>query len=779
MQKSAQSRKFFASVMAMIIAVGCIAFSQSFGVPAVKAQEISGRYKDPALQVPNVIVAETQAAGVRFNAFDPTVWDFSEALSDEFNGSTLSDKWHQAYMDWWPIQQNEGVGGSIPTYTVNNGVLTLIADPSRPFWWDRGLAKHDGYRGVGIMGGAKDYVNNGPQIDGVPIQKHVPYMDALATTYGFFEVRTKIDRGATIIPAIWFVGFHDKGGNSQNAEIDIPEFFNAEDYPQHNNKLGIWHIKDPNAFPERPSSQTDISMYLNAGEDYRDDWHTIGMEWAPGYVRYFFDGHLIREHAVNINYRMIPIFSINHRAEGVLNPPKLNFNIDYYRVWKNRNVTDPYKAPTLPATGNIASYAKFSMFGQTSGQFNATPPERLNDGDLISSVYSGLQLNSPLPGRPAVTLEHTPLPAYIYADFHGSVNYNTVNLYATMAQSQAPTLVDIETSATGEEDSVWTPVAQNVRLNWWTNSNLAEGMAIRFPDVTNNKHMRIVVKESNFNANKKFAVSEIEVGQNIPLQTEQNIALNKTATAISQNSHTSAMAVDGNAATWWSAGNGNANNWWQVDLGRSYNLSGSELEFLDNTRIWKYKVEVSSDNTNWTMVMDQTANTSSEQTQTHHYSAAARYVRVTVTETPGTAWTAFSEFRVFGTPVNIALNKTASAISQNTNTAQRANDGDTGTWWSAGNGNNNNWWKVDLGSNLNLAGSEIVWPDGSGPWKYKVEVSTNNSIWTTVADNTANNSTAQTQTHSFTANARYVRVYVTDTPGTAWTAIKEFRVFGQ
>ncbi|MFF2483862.1 discoidin domain-containing protein [Paenibacillus sp. NPDC058071] len=257
-----------------------------------------------------------------------------------------------------------------------------------------------------------------------------------------------------------------------------------------------------------------------------------------------------------------------------------------------------------------------------------------------------------------------------------------------------------------------------------------------------------------------------------------NIALNKTTSAISQNSHTSAMAADENTGTWWSAGNGNANNWWKVDLGQDYDLTGSEIVFLNDTYAWKYKVEISQDNTNWTTVWDSTANTSTAQTQTHSYKAAARYLRVMVTQTPTSLWTAFSEFRVFGSPVNIAKNKFTTAISQNANTSDRVVDGNAGTWWSAGNGNPNNWWKVDLGSNYNLTGSQIQFLDNDRLWKYKIEVSADDVNWTTVADKTENTSQAQVQTHNYSATGRYLKVTVTETPLGAWTAFSEFRVFG-
>ncbi|MCL6591732.1 MAG: discoidin domain-containing protein [Firmicutes bacterium] len=131
--------------------------------------------------------------------------------------------------------------------------------------------------------------------------------------------------------------------------------------------------------------------------------------------------------------------------------------------------------------------------------------------------------------------------------------------------------------------------------------------------------------------------------------------------------------------------------------------------------------------------------------------------------------------------VNLAQGKTASASSsQSANPAANGNDGSTGTRWCAANGNTGHWWKVDLGSSRAITGSEVMW-EFARNYKYKVEVSTNDSTWTLVVDKTAYSGTAQTQTDNFTATARYVRITVTGltTSPTTWASFYEFRVFGE
>ena len=412
----------------------------------------NGRYKDPSLRIPNVIVEETDPdsghtyprnvggnqtpRAAQYGVFDPSEWEYSEAMSDEFDGDELdTSKWYPYYMDWWRAApgpaveegdvtiQKDGETSKLVLHGTKNRVLTF-----------GGAAKHNVYRGFGIMGGAKDYLNYGPNTNGLPIINHAPYHDALATTYGFFEVRTKFDIGNGSIPAVWFVGFQDGGGNEKSAEIDWPEMFNAEEYPGRDNKLSFWHLKNvgANGSWERPSTDTSIAQYLDPNEDYRTDWHTIGVEWGETYVRYFFDGHLIGEYAAKIPYRMVPIISFNYRpynndgtlktsTDGAKADMERDFEIDYYRVWKNKNVADPYQAPELPENGNIASYAYISQFGLTSAQYNATPPEMFQDGDYTKMVWSGLQTKNA--DDSDYQEEHTKLPSYTFVDFLGPVDF--------------------------------------------------------------------------------------------------------------------------------------------------------------------------------------------------------------------------------------------------------------------------------------------------------------------------------------------------------------------
>jgi hypothetical protein len=132
---------------------------------------------------------------------------------------------------------------------------------------------------------------------------------------------------------------------------------------------------------------------------------------------------------------------------------------------------------------------------------------------------------------------------------------------------------------------------------------------------------------------------------------------------------------------------------------------------------------------------------------------------------------------------NLALNKPATADSAQTsmgNTANKGNDGNSATRWSANDGRLNHWWKVDLGAVYTLTSTKVKFQFARN-YRYKIEVSTDNTIWTTVADRRTTTSTAQTRVDSFSATlGRYVRITYTFLPWypSTWASHYEFEVYG-
>jgi len=136
---------------------------------------------------------------------------------------------------------------------------------------------------------------------------------------------------------------------------------------------------------------------------------------------------------------------------------------------------------------------------------------------------------------------------------------------------------------------------------------------------------------------------------NYTISAGQNIALNKTATSSTQETgNIASSGNDGSNTTRWCASSGADNNWWSVDLGEQYDLDNYTI-LWEKSAVYQYVIEVSKDNINWTIAVDQRSNTSSNQAQDGVItSKAVRYVRVTITKNPSNLWSSFYEFQLFG-----------------------------------------------------------------------------------------------------------------------------------
>jgi hypothetical protein len=112
------------------------------------------------------------------------------------------------------------------------------------------------------------------------------------------------------------------------------------------------------------------------------------------------------------------------------------------------------------------------------------------------------------------------------------------------------------------------------------------------------------------------------------------------------------------------------------------------------------------------------------------------------------------------------------------NPASGGNDENVTTRWCAGDSNTDHWWEVDLDGNYsNLSGTEVYW-EASGVYQYRIDISSDNQTWTTVADKTTNTIAAGLTDDSFSASGRYVRITITGLPPGLWASFYEFRVFG-
>jgi hypothetical protein len=130
-----------------------------------------------------------------------------------------------------------------------------------------------------------------------------------------------------------------------------------------------------------------------------------------------------------------------------------------------------------------------------------------------------------------------------------------------------------------------------------------------------------------------------------------NVAKGKNATASSSQAdaaYSPEKAVDGNPDSRWCAADGQTGYSWQVDLLKPYDLCECEITWEMAPRTYGYRLEGSSDGTNWTALSDQTQSK-------NHFGAdsipldkkGVRHVRITVTGLDPGSWASIREVKVF------------------------------------------------------------------------------------------------------------------------------------
>jgi hypothetical protein len=106
-------------------------------------------------------------------------------------------------------------------------------------------------------------------------------------------------------------------------------------------------------------------------------------------------------------------------------------------------------------------------------------------------------------------------------------------------------------------------------------------------------------------------------------------------------------AVDGNLSTRWGASSSAYPQWWRVDLGAIRTIKRVDAAWFNSaSRAYKYRIETSTDGTNYTTAVNKTTNTTYGDTS-DSFTASARYVRMYITGATA-GWASAYEFKVYG-----------------------------------------------------------------------------------------------------------------------------------
>ncbi len=101
--------------------------------------------------------------------------------------------------------------------------------------------------------------------------------------YGLFEAKLKVPKGQGFLPAFWMMPANENlyGQWPRCGEIDIMEVLGS----QTDTSYGTLHFGNPH-------SESQGKYTLDSGS-FADEYHTFGMEWEPGRIRWYVDGNLI------------------------------------------------------------------------------------------------------------------------------------------------------------------------------------------------------------------------------------------------------------------------------------------------------------------------------------------------------------------------------------------------------------------------------------------------------------------------------------------------------
>ena len=269
-------------------------------------------------------------------------------------------------------------------------------------------------------------------------------------------------------------------------------------------------------------------------------------------------------------------------------------------------------------------------------------------------------------------LSGSPESRYIQLTLNEAVELNGLRYLPRQGSEQGNengrvTQYRVEVSTTGgEESSAWTEVAEGT----WE-SNTAWKIA-KFKTPTRAQYVRLygvtTVSDSG-TANAFMSCAELRV--QTTQEQEENIFLNKTASASSENTDLSghkeqaSYANDGDLGTKWCASGASGGkpspddpmgtHWWQVDLGWNHTVETVNLTFErapDAGTSWEYCVMVSENGT-FESPEAGAVQTTSAGTATVNVNQTGRYVRVYINCPSSGLWPCLKEVTATGSSLDV------------------------------------------------------------------------------------------------------------------------------
>lgn len=230
---------------------------------------------------------------------------------DAFSGATLdAGSWATCY--WWEDDGCTNLGNDEAEWYDEDGVrvadghLSLTAEPARSSHLGRSFSYRSGMVSSGRVGDDPDD----------PAR--------YAFTYGYVEVRFRTPKGGGLWPAIWMLPVTNRS---------LPEIDLLEQYGDDTRTMSM-------TFHPAPGSEAERERGHVTGSDLSEGWHTVGLEWTSGRLRWFLDG-TERFTTTGAHVPSEPMYLLVNLAVGgpAGDPPPstsfpATFLIDEVTVWK-------------------------------------------------------------------------------------------------------------------------------------------------------------------------------------------------------------------------------------------------------------------------------------------------------------------------------------------------------------------------------------------------------------------------------------------------------------
>ena len=192
--------------------------------------------------------------------------------------------------------------------------------------------------------------------------------------YGKFEFRAKLPTGKGIWPAIWMLPQDEKyGGWAASGEIDILEAKGQEP----TKVLGTLH------FGSRwPANTFAGKTYVLPRDGTIADFHVYTLEWEPGEIRWYVDGHCYSTQSFWwSSSKTDGAKGANPNQEADLNPWPAPFDQPFYLVMNlavgGKFLGNPDKTTVFPAemlVDYVRVYDKVAGYGKTKPRGNGKLP---------------------------------------------------------------------------------------------------------------------------------------------------------------------------------------------------------------------------------------------------------------------------------------------------------------------------------------------------------------------------------------------------------------------